>query len=274
MHSVSPLPQQDAAQTIWDFIGSNLAILWKDWSQIMVVSDFQAFHSRNGLEDLKFTLRGECPHCSEKSVFTQVTDVHVRSHPEHYGYYQWVAALQCQGCLEYILGIARYTPGGGPSMHALHYEEHYPLGKPDETLGDGIPDKIASAVKEGVRCRWVKSYRACAVMCRRAIQASAIELGASPNKKLNDQIDELAARNIITSSLQKFAHEIRDVGNIGAHPDKLDDVSERDADDIMAFTIQYLEHVYVMPAKLKARQKPSLSAAAAAPVSPAPKKNP
>jgi len=45
-------------------------------------------------------------------------------------------------------------------------------------------------------------------------------------------------------------------GNDGAHPDKdgLSDVKEKDSTDIIEFTREYLHHVYVMPAKLKARK--------------------
>ena len=103
-------------------------------------------------------------------------------------------------------------------------------------------------------------------MCARAIQGSAIALGAK-KKILTDQIDELFAHGKITEALKEFAHEIRVTRNIGAHPDKdgLEDVVEQDASDIVEFTREYLHHVYVMPAKLKARRAPPASAPPATP---------
>jgi hypothetical protein len=39
----------------------------------------------------------------------------------------------------------------------------------------------------------------------------------------------------------------------------LRDVTEQDASDIVEFTREYVHHVYVMPAKLKARKPPAAS---------------
>src|SRR6266704_5107267 len=105
-------------------------------------------------------------------------------------------------------------------------------------------------------------------MCARAIQGSAIALGAK-KKKLTDQIDELFSQGKITEALKDFAHEIRITRNLGAHPDKdgLEEVSEQDASDIVEFTREYLHHVYVMPAKLKVRQTPSPSTGTISPFS-------
>jgi hypothetical protein len=135
---------------------------------------------------------------------------------------------------------------------------------------------VAEDFSEALRCQWIKAHKACVVMCRRAVQASALALGAPKGKKLDQQIDALFAAGKITGPLKDFAHEVRLTGNKGAHPDKdaaastttspdaadraedddnLQDVSEKDADDIVEFTREYLHHIYVMPAKLKARKK-------------------
>jgi Ribonuclease G/E len=91
-------------------------------------------------------------------------------------------------------------------------------------------------------------------------------LGAK-KKRLTDQIDELATQGKITEPLKEFAHEIRVTRNMGAHPDKdgLEEVTEQDAKDIVEFTREFLHHVYVMPAKLKARKTPAPAAAAKTP---------
>jgi len=94
-------------------------------------------------------------------------------------------------------------------------------------------------------------------MCRRAVQSSALHLGAKGGK-LIDQIDDLSKTGIITTPLKDFAHEIRLTGNDGAHPEKdgLENVTEKDGEAIIEFTGEYLHHVYVMPAKLAARRTP------------------
>lgn len=104
-------------------------------------------------------------------------------------------------------------------------------------------------------------------MCRRAIQASCLDQNANKKSKLIAQIDELAAKGVITEPLRQFAHEVRLEGNDGAHPDAdgLENVTEKDADDIIEFSREYLHHVYVMPAKLAARRPPAAVAAAKTP---------
>ena len=118
-----------------------------------------------------------------------------------------------------------------------------------------LANNVAEDFSEALRCHWIKSYRASVVMCRRAIQSSAIALKAKGDR-LIDQIDDLFKSGKITESLKDFAHEVRLTGNDGAHPDKdgLNDVTERDSIDIIEFTQEYLHHLYVMPAKLKIRK--------------------
>ena len=68
---------------------------------------------------------------------------------------------------------------------------------------------------------------------------------------------------LMTQFQPKFADEIRLTGNDGAHLDKdgLADVKEADSTAIIDFTREYLHHVYVMPAKLKARKSPPAGSA-------------
>jgi hypothetical protein len=64
--------------------------------------------------------------------------------------------------------------------------------------------------------------------------------------------------------LRDLAHEVRLTANVGAPEkpsseaealaDNLEGVTKEDAADIVECTNQYLQHVYVMPAKLEARR--------------------
>jgi hypothetical protein len=67
---------------------------------------------------------------------------------------------------------------------------------------------VAEDFSEALRCQWIKAYKACVVMCARAIQGSAMALGAK-KKKLTDQVDELFSQGKITEALKDFAHEIK-----------------------------------------------------------------
>ena len=207
---------------------------------------------------------GICPHCESQSYFHPVAN-YIETVP---GTGQrGVSAAKCQGCKGYVLVVGLRTTTGG--LFAL--EHVFPLDKPKDAVDENVPPPIADDFREALRCHWVQAYKGCVVMCRRAIQASALTLGAPKNKKIVDQIDWLFEKGKITDSLRDFAHEVRLTGNVGAHPDKelgdvgidglnspetdaLDEVMQKDADDIIEFTEEYLHHVYVMPAKLRARR--------------------
>ena len=196
----------------------------------------------------QFSLTGKCPHCGHPSVFTMMTDAFEERLSG--GQSLLYGCMRCSGCLKFILGVALKQQG------SWLYKEHYPLGKPDDSVTEDVPPSIASDFSEALRCQWVSAFKATVTMCGRAIQASAICLGAK-GERLIDQIDDLASQGKITQALKEMAHEIRLARNIGAHPDKdgLKEVGRKDADDIVEFTREYLHHVYVMPAKLEARRK-------------------
>jgi hypothetical protein len=77
-------------------------------------------------------------------------------------------------------------------------------------------------------------------MCRRAIQASCLELGAPSADNITSQIDWVYAQKKITTALKDVAHKIRLGGNRAAHPnDDEDPISPEEADAILMFTQHY-----------------------------------
>ena len=151
----------------------------------------------------------------------------------------------------------------------MSYVEHYPLGKPNDSVACEIPEHIQPDFKEALRCLWVEAYNATAEMCRRALEASCIDLGAPKKKVLELMIDWLAEQRIITPFLQRVAHKIRLGGNRGAHPEDIPSVTteaaavevdveggpvtvitEEHAKAIVDFTREFFHHVYVVPKQL------------------------
>jgi hypothetical protein len=248
---------------LFDLLQYTALFLWKDWPRDMEVVC---------LGNKNFTFRGTCPHCSHSSVFMQITNVAEK--PSGYeNILHWIVAMQCQGCLKYILGIVFYAEYGG----SVNYGGHFPLGKPDETVADEIPDHIKPDFKEALRCRFVNAYNATVEMCRRALEASCIDLGASPKDVLEDMIDELEAQRQITPFLKEVAHKIRLGGNRGAHPTPpvaapasptalvkavpanpaaapapgpVRNILEEHADAVIKFTHEFFHHVYVVPKQM------------------------
>jgi hypothetical protein len=228
-------------------LGRYPAVLWDGWPMGMIVTVLDPQQPR-------FSLNGICPHCSRYAVFMIVAGPHieVEGHPTRGALRRCAVAMQCQGCRQFILSIVSQPQGGG----SADYVAHYPLGKPNDDVSSEIPAPIADDFKEALRCRWVDAYNATVEMCRRAVQASCVNLKA-PADHLVKQIDWLAAQGIITTPLKDMAHRIRLGGNLGAHPPEDPNdasviiIGAEYADAVIEFTRDFFQHVYVMPERLK-----------------------
>ena len=190
---------------------------------------------------------GDCPHCAVRSYFRPAATVEDD--------YRMISSARCETCKEYVLIVGTRRPIGGGRGQPCVAIEVYPIGRPGQMVDKDIPAAVLEDFNEALRCQFIKAFKATVVMCGRAIQTSALALGAG-GTRLVDQIDDLFKKGKITEALKDFAHEVRLVRNDGAHPDKdgLADVTEQDASAVIEFTREYLHHVYVMPAKLSARK--------------------
>lgn len=232
--------------SVIEFMIKHTAFLWKDYPRPMVVTTLN-------VQNNQFSFNGICPHCHRDSVFISVAGPHIEAAAQPPSSRRFVSVMQCQGCRKFILGIAYQGQPGNP----FSYEAHYPLGKPNDDVPKEVPSNIASDFKEALRCRWVDAYNATVEMCRRAAQASCIQLSAPPSQTLVKQIDWLADQQVITAPLKEMAHRIRLGGNLGAHPPEdpndPDEIIINDvyADAVLEFTGAFFQHVYVMPERLK-----------------------
>jgi hypothetical protein len=233
--------------SVIEFMIQHTAFLWKDYPMPMVATTLN-------VQSNQFSFSGICPHCGRDSVFISVAGPHIEAAAQPPSARRFVSVMQCQGCRKFILGIAYQGQPGSP----FGYEAHYPLGKPNDDVPKEVPVNIASDFKEALRCRWVDAYNATVEMCRRAVQASCIQLNAPPDEKLVKQIDWLAEKGIITSPLKDMAHRVRLGGNLGAHPPEDPDdpdlivIGAVYADAVIEFSGDFFQHVYVMPERLKA----------------------
>ena len=119
-----------------------------------------------------------------------------------------------------------------------------------------IPDSMKEDYAEARRCLYVDSYKGVVTLCRRVMEAIAInkleekagdEDGRT--KKLHVLIDLMRDEGLITEDLKKTAHEIRHFGNYGAHVknDGLDKVEPDEAEDIAQITYKFLDTIYISP---------------------------
>jgi hypothetical protein len=168
-----------------------------------------------------------CPHCGIHSTISLRT-----SFGSHYIY-------TCDRCDKLTLLV----------IENREVTDQYPKRVPK--IDSSIPQDAANDYVEAIKCFDVGANKASVAMCRRALQASLIQKGAGKGK-LVDQIDELFDKGIITEDIKNWAHEIRLTGNVGAHPDQdgLGNVTPQDAEELIKFIEEYLNYVYIMPAKV------------------------
>jgi hypothetical protein len=128
---------------------------------------------------------------------------------------------------------------------------YFPVADPHPRWPDSAPEGVRQDATAAHRCYGIGEWRASATMARRAIQGACIHKEA-PDKKLEEQIDWLAEEDVITRQMREVAHRLRMGGNAGAHPGKdgLNDVTERDAEDLLTFLDDFMRYVYEIPGRL------------------------
>lgn len=121
---------------------------------------------------------------------------------------------------------------------------YYPV---QSKLPAGLPAAIAKELREAEKVERV-SKPAYAVMIGRAMELLCKDKKAK-GRTLQEQLDDLAAKQIIPAQLADAAHALRALRNFGAHATDY----EIDASEVQAmkdFFNTLLEYVYVAPAKL------------------------
>ena len=202
-------------------------------------------------------LTGFCPYCKKLVHFSWC---HAGKGYEHHDISTYLgeyyiknkagiwAMAECPSCGNLVLIKMK----GDPSiynMNILDFVEIIPALLPNPT-DDRIKREIKIDIDEAKICFSVKAYRACAIMCRRALQTICIDNGANPNKNLDYQIEELFENGTITKKIADWATSVRWVGNDAAHP-KNEEVTTDDADRILKLTEQIADNLYVTDALSK-----------------------
>ncbi len=118
---------------------------------------------------------------------------------------------------------------------------------------EGIPDSVQRAYEQAQKCYSAYSYEACALMCRRCLEALCKSLSAS-GRSLQARLDALSESETIGKRLTQWAHGIRAIGNEAAH-DTDTELTKSDARDALDFTEALLLYVFVLNARFTAFQQ-------------------
>ncbi|MEX5634131.1 DUF4145 domain-containing protein [Parafrankia sp. FMc2] len=117
----------------------------------------------------------------------------------------------------------------------------YPAARQLSTL---VPHTLWREWDEARTCFRNKLYTATAVMVRRTLEGTCIDLGVQ-ERILARGLTELKKRGLIDDMLAEWANALRVIGNEGAHFTGRS-VSRQDAEDALTFAEALLDHVYVL----------------------------
>lgn len=180
----------------------------------------------------------QCPHCGTRHI--QMTERFTdsfgpTSEPEFW------KILRCQNnkCSQLVLAI----------VDNLGIEKQiYPVGQFDLDSQASIPQEIKDDFREAGLCLGTGCYKASLVMSRRVLQRCLKEQGCTQHN-LVDAINHAISENILRTPFHSIAEEIRQYGNLGAHPDddQLTNANRDNAQQVLDFTRMLIHEFYEVP---------------------------
>jgi HEPN domain-containing protein len=184
-------------------------------------------------------LTAVCPHCHIISSVQHLFELELRDRIN-----SWVIC-QCHNCEMPIFGnINSGTPNKVRVIHPPVMDE-----EPEE-----YPEEVKENYKEAVRSLAGGNYKASVIMTRSALQAAMREMQAT-GKDLRAEIEDLAARHVIPTSIKDWAHNIRQGGNLVAHPRPNEKIGKEDAEELLGLAQSLFLYLYVVPGIVEARRQ-------------------
>ncbi len=198
-----------------------------------------------------------CPHCGARVHIEKLWN---DSHSYQNGDVEFYVIFRCRPCKKLILKTHLFKQNeysNDTNLKSAGWDETFPIlldGELSKQDSDDIPERVLADYKEALKCKSIGANRASCSMFRRALQSSLIELGADSKKDLIEQINSLDS---LPKDLKDWAHQIRILGNWGAHPDKdnLKDVDEDDTSEVHDFVSKFFVYTFIMPTKVATSRK-------------------
>lgn len=137
----------------------------------------------------------------------------------------------CEKCESVFLFQTEYYEVEGISSQMGESLLYPPL---DKTPLENLPVSIDRAYRTALKSFRAGLYEPCVIMCRKCLDGFCQEFGL-PKGNLYDRLQALEAQGRIDKKLLKWAHELRLLGNDGAH-DVSVEITQADARDALEFT--------------------------------------
>jgi hypothetical protein len=135
----------------------------------------------------------------------------------------------------------------GPSNRILQIFPNQQAPKAPDHINAGLAKIFIQA--EAARKR--SEYHIAGMGLRKTLDVALKLFDPSIGGDLYKRIDSLAARHDITPAMQKWAHQIRLIGNDAAH--EPEEPEKDDIDAMASFTETLLKYLFTLPAEVQAR---------------------
>ena len=170
----------------------------------------------------------------------------------------------CGGCQHGVVGESQQsasTSGGTSVFEFKNFMRLYPQPKPLQAAAF-TPRRIAETYVTALRNLHEREKASvtqsdlemCCIAVRKAVELAVNDLGAE-GKDLYHKIENLAGRGLITDSLREWAHEVRNIGNDGAHEDG--EITFKDAEQAIFFADMLFHYLYTLPGMITDRKSRS-----------------
>ncbi|MEU8592816.1 DUF4145 domain-containing protein [Streptomyces globisporus] len=189
-----------------------------------------------------------CPHCEKPALAGVLGEASDHSGDDGPPYL--LELVRCGKCLKPFLTVEEdFGDGWDGEPGVLWPEQQRPLSLQ-------VPEDLRRTHSEARRCFSAKAYTATAVMVRRTLEAVCIDQGMVGDasglpKPLFNMLEELRDQGKIDGRLFEWAHELRALGNQGAHYSSTA-VTREDAADGLALAEALLDYLYVLHAQFNA----------------------
>jgi hypothetical protein len=195
-----------------------------------------------------FEIGGVCPHCKQAGKFVRLTTPIV-GHISHHKMHETVADYGCIICRKNIPILWTIVDIKGNDLLVAIPRSLVPAREPFDF--DHVPELVRKEIEEALDCLSVNAFHSFAAVCRRAIQAIAVNLGAGASTKIEKQIDEMIELSGLDDEWKELAKQIMLSGHDGSHPHLPDMDMERSK--IPVSLLQDLTYqLYTRPGKVKA----------------------
>jgi len=114
-------------------------------------------------------------------------------------------------------------------------------GQQSNRLNPSVPADLIDDVQEAERANYFQFYKACAAMCRRALQLGLIEKGI-PDGALGGMIESAKNQELIEQRIFDLAMSIKGFGDIGVH--RKEELEPQDINMFIHATVRMLNELF------------------------------